>query len=733
MINDAKALQLARDAEVGSTRFFDANIRPNLERDIRQFQSRHAPDSKYMSEAYKSRSRFYRPKTRAMVRNAEATAAEAFFSTADVVSVEPEDERDEMQQASSEVMLELMNYRLKKSIPWFQTVIGAYQDAMVQGTVISHQCWEYDAVRKIDRPKITLIPLENFRFDPAADWTDPINTSPYNIWLIPMYVKDVKRRMRPGSNGEPAKWYPLADSQLLSASRKYDSTRMLREDQRTNSADAVTAITDFTIVWVHMNVMVDDDTGEDVMFYTLGSEFLLSSPEPLTNQYAHGRRPFVAGVSVIETHKNHPSGPVRLARDTAAEINEITNQRVDNVRFAMNKRYFVKRNTQTDIRSLTRNVPSSVTLMQSLDDVKVIDTPDVTSSSYQEQDRLNMDFDEITGSMSQSSVQANRKLNETVGGMEIMDAGANRVQAFTLKTFIETWVEPVLYQLVLLEQRYETDETILALAASKSKLFQKLGMDQVTDDMLMASMTMVVSVGMNATSPTQKINNLTAGIRGVKEALADGVLEKYGVDPVEVIKEVFGALGHKDGGRFFKSLDGQDPRVAALQQQVQELQSAMDAKHPPEMLAAMVEKLNAEVEYIKKQGAKVDADKVSAGVTSTYAAMQAAEVIASVPQVAPIADKIMQAAGYQVPTPEGVDPNFPENAQMAGGPVPAGAPLAPAAAEAVQSGPVDIQPSGNSSPMFPGHAAQPASPMQGAHDGIETQRADGMQPGVTGK
>jgi len=723
MMDDTTALQLARDAEKGSTMFFDANIRPNLERDIRQFHSKHNPDSKYVSDAYKARSRFYRPKTRSMVRNGEATAAEAFFSTAAVVAIDPEDERDDMQKVSAEVMLELLNYRLKKTVPWFQTVIGAYQDAMVQGTVISHQGWEYDEVKGVDKPTVTLIPMENFRFDPAADWTDPVNTSPYNIWLIPMYVKDVKQRMRQG------KWNMLSDAQMLSAARKYDSTRMLREDNRTNSADTVTSITSFTIVWVHMNVMADDDTGEDVMYYTLGSEFMLSSPEPLTAQYAHGKRPFVIGKSVIETHKNWSSGPVRLSRDTMAEINEIANNRVDNVKFAMNKRYFVARNKQVDMRSLTRNVPSSVTLMDNIEtDVKVLDTPDVTSSAYQEQDRLNMDFDEITGSMSQSSVQANRKLNETVGGMEMMDAGASKVQNYQLKTFIETWVEPVLAQLVLLEQFYETDEVILGLAGSKSKLFQKMGLDQATDDLLMGSLTLVVSVGMSATSPTQKINNLMTGVRGVKEALAEGVLEKYGVDPVELIKEVFGALGHKDGGRFFKGDGGQDPQVQALQTQVEQLQQALDAKHPPELLAARVKEIEGKVEYMKKQGAKAEADKVATGVTSAYAAMQAAEVISAVPQAAPIADKIMQAAGYQVPTPEGADPNYPENAVLAGGAMP----VTPAAAEATMTGPVDIQGSGNSSPMFPGKAAMPGSPGQGAMDGIETQRADGVQPGVTG-
>ena len=103
MIDDSTALRLARDAYTGSTTYFDANVRNDLERNIRQFQSKHGPDSKYMSESYRARSRFFRPKTRSMVRSAEATAAEAFFSTSDVVSIVPEQSKNELQQASAAV------------------------------------------------------------------------------------------------------------------------------------------------------------------------------------------------------------------------------------------------------------------------------------------------------------------------------------------------------------------------------------------------------------------------------------------------------------------------------------------------------------------------------------------------------------------------------------------------------------------------------------------------------
>lgn len=692
MIDKTNALKYAQEAFSGSTSYFDANIRHDLERDLLAFQSKHPRNSKYLSESYRGRSSFFRPKTRAMVRSGEASIAEAFFTTADVVSISPTQEKDEIQKASAEINQSLLQYRLtntQKGVPWFQIVCGAFQDADVQGVCISHQEWD----KRYDKPTITLIPRENFRFDPAANWTDPINTSPYLIWLKPMYVKDIKARINDG------KWKPVSEAQLTAATKKYgDSTRSTREGNRSDATDSVTSINNFTVVWVHVNVM-EDENGQDVMFYTLGTELLLSNPEPLTNQYAHGVRPFVMGKVVIETHRTDPGGEVRLVRDVQAETNEIANQRIDNVKFALNKRYFVKRNRQVDIRSLARNIPSSVTLLTDPEgDVKIVNTPDVTGSSYQEQDRLNMDFDEVSGNMSQSSVQANRRLNETVGGMEILSNDANKVKAYAIKTFIETWAEPVLRQMMLLEQCYETDATVLALAADKSVFFQRLGIDQITDNLLQNELTLSVSVGMNATSPTQKINNLMTGLNGVRTALADGQLDRFGISPEEIIKEIFGALGHKDGGRFFDFERETDPKVAELERQVQELQVALKAKYPPELIAAQVRKIDADV-------GNVNAAKVAKMLEAIYSSMQASEIVASVPQVAPVADELMKAAGYQSPTPEGDDPNFPQ-------------PVSPAGVQAETTGSFDVPESGNTSPMFP------ARPSTGLKTGIE---ADDVQ------
>jgi len=109
------------------------------------------------------------------------------------------------------------------------------------------------------------------------------------------------------------------------------------------------------------------------------------------------------------------------------------------------------------------------------------------------------------------------------------------------------------------------------------------------------------------------------------------------------------------------------------------------------------EKLTAEI-------SKIVSETVANGVKSAYAAMQAGQVIATMPSVAPIADVVMQSSGYRPPTPAGVDPNYPQPEAMPVANVP----------------PVQA----NTSPTFPPVPQQAGSPMQG----IETQRtSDNLQ------
>ena len=633
-------LKLAADAYGSSTSYVDSNYRKKWEDGLRMFQSRHPTDSKYLTETYKHRSKIFRPKSRSLVRKHEAATAAAFFSNTDVLSCSAVNNNDRKQAASAAMWKEVIQYRLTKTIPWFQLVTGAMQDAMTVGVVCSYQHWEYegeevsDSVpftspeglqyvgadgqpimveqkRTIvikDRPCIELIPVENIRIDPGASWINPIASSPYVIRMIPMYVTDVLNMMDKldTKTGAP-KWKKLTEGEIRSAMKQdNDSTKQVREQNRQGSTDASNApLTDFEIVWVHENFMRID--GKEMVYYTLGVEFMLTDPKPLKEVYFHGERPIVMGVCSIETHKVMPESPVIIGEQLQREANEIVNQRLDNVKLVLNKRYIVKRGAQVDIKSLVRNVPGSVTLANDpTGDVHEMEFNDVTGSSYQEQDRINVDYDELTGNFSQGSVMTNRKMGETVGGMAMVSNAANQITEYTIRTFTETWVEPALRQVVKLEQKYETDEVILAIAASQAKLVEKYGINQITDDLLSQELTLTVNVGMGATDPMQKLQKFVGALTAYANVAQ---MQIPNLDMTETGKEVFGLAGYRDGGRFMQDQE-QDGRIKQVIQQAQQMvqQAQQEVAQKQEIVKAEAMKVQGEKANIEKMTGQLDAN-----------------------------------------------------------------------------------------------------------------------------
>ena len=611
-------LRLARQSYESSSEWVDANLRYQWEKSLSLFNSKHPSGSKYLSSSYDKRSRFFRPKTITAVRNLQSAMSIAFFSNEEVMSVEPRNPNDTAQAAAAIVAQSIMQYRLTNTIPWFSTMVSAIQDAAVQGICVSHQYWDFEEKEETyletdsnnepilnedgsestvtqltsinDSPKIELISPENLRIDPAAHWEDPINTSPYVIHLIPMYVQDVVQKMDEGE------WKRLSVGELLSTGEAEDdnTTRLVRDEPRMDPLDTDAGygeITDHKIVWVHKNVLKKE--GVDWCFFTAGTEFLLTDPRPLHEMYPwlrDGERPYVMGCVNIEAHKLYPAGTVELTQELQAAANDIWNQRFDNVRLAMNKRYHIRRDRNIDLDALFRSVPGGAVEMDDPDtDVRVIDTRDVTASAYAEQDRINMDFDELQGNFSASTIQGARNLNETVGGMALLAGSSSTVTEYALRTFSETWVEKVLKQLLRLEQYYETDEVILALAGGEVEQELDFNVSDVLDDLLRQDVILKVNVGIEATNPMSKINNLMTALAGLGGI--PGFMERINLP--EVAKEVFGQLGFKDGDRFISFEE--DPRIQEMAAQLEELQGALQSEQ-------MKLQNRVQIEQLKQQG-----------------------------------------------------------------------------------------------------------------------------------
>lgn len=699
-------LSLAKSAYQSSTDYLNANIRQQWEDSISHQNNEHAPGSKYHTEAYRARSRTFMPKTRSNNQSAEAVFAKAMFSTTDLVNLEPENENDETQAASADVMSYLMQHRLTKSIKWFMTAMGAYQDARVYGVCCSYQYWDFEEVIEDepelyqgsgtgsldgrqwdepdleagnpatnefqrfhesrqniagqdnydppvledsladhapapaassresrvlrDKPACDLMPPENIRFEPNADWRDPINTSPYVIRLVPMYAGEARDKI--AANG----WEEHTIAELINAGTEInessDVTRSQRQGENRQDPADQSGIehNEFQLIWLHENFVRVG--GQDYVYWTCGTTLLLSYPVPIEEAYPHlryGERPMTLGVVVIESHRNYPNSPTRLFAPLQEQSNDIRNQRFDNVRLVLNKRYIVKRNQGAggiDLAALGRSVPGgSVMTSNPESDIKVLETNDVTSSSYQEQDRLDLAMDELSGTFSQQTVQNNRNLNETVGGMEMMNAGASDVSEYAIRVFIETWVEPTLSQLVRLEQYYETDETLLALAKDKSQAFQRFGRDMSLDELLRQELTINVNAGFGKTDPQKRLNSFNIALSSV-QALPTALAR---LEEDEVIKEIFGNAGFRDGTRFFKPLaefeeeqKGRQPPIDPVKQKELELKDRdQQLRHQMEQQKAALERERWQAELALKR--EIEIMRLALEENKTMAQLQA--------------------------------------------------------------------------------------------------------------
>lgn len=132
-----------------------------------------------------------------------------------------------------------------------------------------------------------------------------------------------------------------------------------------------------------------------------------------------------------------------------------------------------------------------------------------------------------------------------------------------------------------------------------------------------------------------------------------------------------------------------------IQQAVQDALTKAQVELKGREVAIKERKADAEIEKIVKEA-------VNTGITSTFAAMQAAEKIALNPAIAPVGDIVMQQAGWQAPNPGGQDPNIPAPAQAMPVENPGGLP-------------------GDTTPTTPD---VPTSADIGANEGIETLRTD---------
>lgn len=621
LMDDSFFLRRAQEAS-SQAQVFMNSVRGNWARAYNAYRNQHFDGSKYKSAEYRSRSQIFRPKTRTAVRKAVASAASALLATGDIVAVTAQNDADDFQVASAQIKQQLMNYRLSRTsrrngIPWMMVSMGARQDSILAGICASKQYWlfkeqvitpqtdEYlddDGVSVpaskgktrvlIDRPDIMPIPPENVLFDINCDWTNPAQSSEY---LIVRYAMSAEKALDMITNSPRLKvpWYDVTMDDLRGhrqATGPYDT--IAPRLARGGGKDPIMMSSGtFAPIWLEEVFMRVN--GADYVFWTIDNMQVISKPVLTEDVYdwLDGERPIVIGYGALESHRPYPMSAAESWQQMQQEINDQSNLRLDHMKQVVTPPAKVVRGRKVDLTQVQRRGPNGIIMLQDQNDVQWAEIPDLPSSSYQEQQLLNSDFDDLAGAFNAGTVQNNRALNETVGGMRLLAGDSNAVAEFDLSLWSESWAERVLWQVLKLEEHYESDPVVLSIAGEKAQLYEKYGVNHITDELLMAETTLTIKLGIgSAALPMEKIQKFAQASGVVQQVLAPFMqmgLVHIVPKAQEIIETVFGAAGFSDGGdRFFDVIDvnpngaGQqpDPKAATAQaaQQVQQQKSQVD-------------------------------------------------------------------------------------------------------------------------------------------------------------
>ena len=583
-VGDARLLQLAQQNYNTSEEYFNASQRTRVMDAMARFRSMHPKGSKYWQDQYVKRSKVFRPKTRSTIRKREAAAIISMFSTADIAAINATDNGNPDAARDARLQNALLNHRLNEDSRFYQMVLGAVQDADRQGIVCAATEWDYKEATRyydelktdgsrarhvvkqpvFDRPNWRLIPIENMRFSPAANWMDIVNSSPYLIELRPMYICDIRAYQK--NPRARLKYRNLDDAQLMAGvkSNEWDPIRIQREGNKQDRYARQGEIADYATVWVHRNIIRID--GEDYVYDTIGCQHMLSDMVPLAQMDPRGYRPYVIGAMTLESHNPYPEGTATLMAQLQDEINENANLRTDMNKMATAGRMFVKRSAGIDLHALARFSPGAAVEMDDPASVRWDRPTPPPSSNFEENNLLNVETDDLIGNFNQGSVAANKQLNETVGGLQMLGDIGTQMTEYDMRTLAKTFFEPILRQTLDMIRLFETDRQLASVIGSKFAMQEREYWKA-----LQTPTELVCNVGFGGTNPMARLSKLQMAMKMMGEFFPYLMMMS---DQSEIAQEIFGACGYANAERFFPFLDQknqEDPKYRTLIMQLNQM------------------------------------------------------------------------------------------------------------------------------------------------------------------
>lgn len=324
------------------------------------------------------------------------------------------------------------------------------KQTLIYGMGVVKLYWNYDEEAGDDHPKAELVDLFDFYYDPNAT---SFKDCRYIVHRTEKCLEDLK-----------ANENYIIPKELVTK---------VTQDEYKIQRDAILGLTkpndrDSKKVEV-LEYWGEYDLGngeEECLIVVANKEFLIRAEKTPFN---HGIKPFVKMIDVEDPHSMEGIGEVEQLASLQYELNDVRNQRMDNVTLILNRMWKVVKTGDVDEDDLVSEA-GKIIHVGDKDALEPILTPDVTASAYNEESLIKQDMqyvsgvnDYVAGNAGSSSQQGGTgSLNRTATGVMLMQEAGNARFKYKLDN-IEDSLKDFGEQLLGLNQQFINKDIMLKI------------------------------------------------------------------------------------------------------------------------------------------------------------------------------------------------------------------------------------------------------------------------------
>jgi len=237
----------------------------------------------------------------------------------------------------------------------------------------------------------------------------------------------------------------------------------------------------------------DDGKGEvEALIVTANREHVIrAEPSP----FKHGQKPFISIQDINVPDQFWSIGEVEPLQSLQYELNDVRNQRMDNVTMILNRMWLVDKNADVDEEDLVSRA-GGVVHCGDINGIRDLSTPDVTTSSYNEETLIKADIQQTSGitdvtkGMGGASVRGQSGIaNETATGALLLQEAANERLKYKLDN-IEDALKEFGQQLNALNAQFIKTDKVIRILGEEGQKWEK-----VTPDDIKGAYDIVVEMG----------------------------------------------------------------------------------------------------------------------------------------------------------------------------------------------------------------------------------------------